>query len=48
VRLNKAESARPSKAASSLYREAQAIQDELSLALRAVFTRHRRFASGLK
>ena len=47
VRLNKSEAARPAKAAVSVYREAQAIQDELSLALRPVFTRHRRFASRL-
>lgn len=48
VRLNKAETARPSKKAALIYREAQTIQDELSLALRPVFTRHRRFASGLE
>jgi xylulokinase len=48
VRLNKAETARPAKASALIYREAQAIQDELSLALRPVFTRHRRFASGLE
>ncbi|HEX3988490.1 MAG TPA: xylulokinase [Verrucomicrobiae bacterium] len=47
VKLNKAESARPSKAAALVYREAQAIQDEMSIALRSVFTRHRRFASRL-
>ncbi|HEY3857577.1 MAG TPA: xylulokinase [Verrucomicrobiae bacterium] len=47
VKLNKAESARPSKAAALVYREAQAIQDEMSVALRSVFTRHRRFASRL-
>jgi xylulokinase len=48
VKLNKAEGARPSKAAALVYREAQAIQDEMSVALRSVFTRHRRFASRLK
>jgi xylulokinase len=47
VRLNKGEIARPGKAAVSVYREAQAIQDELSLALRPVFARHRRFVSRL-
>jgi xylulokinase len=45
VRLNKSEIARPAKAAVSVYRELQSIQDELSLALRPVFTRHRRFTS---
>jgi xylulokinase len=48
VKLNKAEGAQPSKAAALVYREAQAIQDEMSVALRSVFTRHRRFASRLK
>jgi len=47
VRLNKGESARPSRAAAPIYREAQAIQDEMSVALRSVFTRHRRYASRL-
>ncbi len=48
VRLNKGESARPSRVTAPLYREAQAIQDEMSVALRPVFTRHRRFSSRLK
>jgi xylulokinase len=47
VKLNKAETAKPSKAAALVYREAQAIQDEMSVALRSVFTRHRRFAGRL-
>ena len=34
VRLNKGEGARPSRAAAPVYREAQAIQDEMSAALR--------------
>jgi xylulokinase len=46
VRLNKAEAARPTKAGVAVYRELQAIQDELSLALRPVFGRHHRFVSG--
>jgi xylulokinase len=48
VRLNKGEGARPSRVAAAVYREAQAIQDEMSVALRSVFTRHRRFASRLE
>ena len=48
VRLNKGEGARPSRVAAPVYREAQAIQDEMSAALRSVFTRHRRYASRLK
>jgi len=46
VRLNKPETARPAKAEVSVYREVQAIQDELSLALRPVFVHHHRSASG--
>jgi xylulokinase len=46
VRLNKAESARPTKAGVQIYRELQAIQDELSLALRPLFPRHHRFVTG--
>jgi xylulokinase len=45
VQLNPAETARPNKASVKLYREWQAIQDELSSALRPVFTKHRRFAA---
>ena len=45
VQLNPAETARPNKGNVKLYREWQAIQDELSSALRPVFTRHRRFAA---
>jgi xylulokinase len=47
VRLNKGEGARPSRVAAAVYREAQAIQDEMSVALRPVFARHRRYASRL-
>ncbi len=43
VHLNKAEAARPAKAAALIYRELQSLQDEFSLALRPVFPRHRRF-----
>ena len=43
VRLNKTETATPAKAAVSLYRELQSMQDELSLALRPLFERHGRF-----
>jgi D-xylulose kinase len=45
VQLNAAETARPNKGKVKLYREWQAIQDELSTALRPVFTRHRAFAA---
>jgi xylulokinase len=47
VKLNKSENAHPSKKAALIYREAQAIQDELSASLRPVFTRHRRFTRRL-
>jgi xylulokinase len=43
VQLNKAETARPSKSAVKLYSEWQGIQDEMSSALRPVFTKHRQF-----
>ncbi len=43
VKLNRAETAEPRKANVALYRELQALQDETSLALRGVFTRHRQF-----
>ena len=45
VRLNKSEAAHPSRHAVPLYRELQSMQDELSLALRPVFLRHRKFAA---
>jgi xylulokinase len=48
VRLNKGETARPAKAAVSVYREIQSMQDELSLALRPLFDRHRRFLDRAK
>jgi xylulokinase len=48
VRLNKGEGTRPSRTSAPIYREAQAIQDEMSVALRSVFTRHRRYASRLE
>jgi len=41
VKLNRRETARPRKANVAVYREIQAIQDQLSTALRPVFTRHR-------
>ncbi|MBP9900368.1 MAG: xylulokinase [Verrucomicrobiota bacterium] len=43
VELNRAETAEPVATAVATYRELQAIQDETSLALRGVFTKHRRF-----
>ena len=42
VKLNRAETAEPRKANVALYRELQALQDETSQALRAVFGQHRR------
>jgi xylulokinase len=45
VQLNRAETARPNKASVKLYREWQSIQDGLSVALRPVFIRHRRFTA---
>jgi D-xylulose kinase len=43
VELNRAETATPVKGNAEVYRELQAVQDETSLALRKVFTRHRQF-----
>ena len=45
VELNSAETARPEAKNAETYRELQALQDELSGALRAAFTRHRKFIS---
>jgi sugar (pentulose or hexulose) kinase len=41
VGLNKAETAEPDRANAALYRELQGLQDEMSLALRAGFGKHR-------
>ena len=43
VELNPAETAQPDAGNVAVYRELQGLQDELSLALRGVFGRHRRF-----
>jgi sugar (pentulose or hexulose) kinase len=43
VTLNTAETATPKKDAVAAYRELQALQDELSVSLRGVFAKHRRF-----
>ena len=43
VEINKAERAEPTSKNAAIYRELQALQDEMSLALRAAFTKHRRF-----
>ena len=43
VEINKAERAEPNPKNAAVYRELQALQDEMSLALRAAFTKHRRF-----
>jgi xylulokinase len=45
VKLNRRETARPRKANVAVYREIQAIQDQLSSALRPVFKRHRGLVS---
>ena len=46
VELNSAETAEPNKAGVEVYRELQGLQDELSVALRDSFARHRRFVLG--
>lgn len=43
VQLNRAETAHPRVANVAVYREAQALQDDLSKSLRGVFAKHRRF-----
>ncbi|MFN7139134.1 MAG: xylulokinase [Limisphaerales bacterium] len=43
IQINKAETATPNSKNVEVYRELQSIQDETSLALRDVFTRHRNF-----
>jgi xylulokinase len=43
VELNKAETAEPNARKASVYRELQGLQDEMSLALRAAFAKHRQF-----
>ncbi|HEY3861664.1 MAG TPA: xylulokinase [Verrucomicrobiae bacterium] len=46
VHLNKAEAAHPGKAGVQVYRDMQTLQDELSMALRPVFSRHHRLVTG--
>ena len=43
VTLNPTETATPKKEAVAVYRELQALQDDLSKSLRGVFTKHRKF-----
>jgi len=43
VQLNRAETTHPKPQNVAIYRALQALQDELSRSLRAVFTKHRRF-----
>jgi xylulokinase len=43
VEVNKAETADPETRSASIYRQLQALQDEMSLALRAAFAKHRQF-----
>ncbi len=45
VTLNEAETAEPVRANVRVYEELQALQDETSLALRGVFTKHRKFVN---
>jgi xylulokinase len=43
VQINSTETAEPIKGNVTIYRELQAIQDELSTSVREVFTKHRQF-----
>ena len=43
VKLNKSESSEPDAKNVTVYRELQALQDELSSSLRGTFAQHRRF-----
>jgi sugar (pentulose or hexulose) kinase len=43
VKVNKAETATPERKAVAVYRELQALQDELSRTLRPIFAKHRAF-----
>jgi D-xylulose kinase len=43
VKLNPRQTAHPNKSNNAVYREIQAIQDQLSIDLRGVFSRHRKF-----
>jgi sugar (pentulose or hexulose) kinase len=46
VKLNRAETTQPKPQNAAVYRELQALQDELSRSLRGVFAKHRRFVLG--
>jgi sugar (pentulose or hexulose) kinase len=46
VGLNEGETARPDAATVKIYRELQSLQDEMSLSLRGVFAKHRKFVLG--
>ena len=43
VELNKAETAEPNARNAAVYRDLQGLQDEMSLALRGAFAKHRQF-----
>jgi len=43
VELNRGETAQPEKQNVQVYRELQGLQDEMSLALRGAFAKHRQF-----
>jgi sugar (pentulose or hexulose) kinase len=46
VEINTLETARPNRASHAVYTEMQELQDEMSLSLRDVFSRHRKFVGG--
>jgi xylulokinase len=46
VELNRNETAQPNARNVALYQELQALQDQMSLALRPLFAKHRRFVLG--
>jgi xylulokinase len=47
IEVNAGETARPESKNAAVYREWQALQDELSASLREVFVKHRRFVGGV-
>jgi hypothetical protein len=46
VETNPAETTHPDSKSAKVYRELQALQDELSTALRGAFSKHRQFLAG--
>ena len=45
IKVNQAETAQPGRANVEIYREVQALQDEMSAGLRGVFVKHRHFVT---